>query len=64
MPTMSVSTASFPRGFVGLSEPDDLGVWRATWNRIGEPYVTRYHEHFPASPPEEDRDDRNALYAT
>ncbi|PMD60750.1 uncharacterized protein K444DRAFT_560745 [Hyaloscypha bicolor E] len=42
----------------------DLGVWRATWNKIGKPYITRYHKHFPISPPEEDHDDRNALYAT
>jgi protein-ribulosamine 3-kinase len=42
----------------------DLGVWRATWNKIGKPYITRYHKNFPISPPEEDHDDRNALYAT
>ncbi|KAJ4347801.1 uncharacterized protein N0V89_009171 [Didymosphaeria variabile] len=42
----------------------DLGVWRATWNKIGKPYITEYHRSFPVSPPEEDHDDRNALYAT
>ncbi|KAH0566185.1 hypothetical protein GP486_000417 [Trichoglossum hirsutum] len=42
----------------------DLGVWRATWNKIGKPYMVRYHKHFPISPPEADHDDRNALYAT
>jgi len=43
---------------------DDLGVWRATWNKIGKPYITQYHKFFPVSLPEEDHDDRNALYAT
>ncbi|KAL8907432.1 MAG: hypothetical protein Q9207_001402 [Kuettlingeria erythrocarpa] len=46
------------------NQADDLGVWRQTWNRIGKRYVAQYHEHFPASAPEEDQDDRNALYAT
>jgi fructosamine-3-kinase len=43
---------------------DDLGVWRATWNKIGKPYIMSYHKHFPISQPKEDHDDRNALYAT
>lgn len=43
---------------------DDLGVWRATWNTIGTPYIMSYHKHFPISQPEEDHDYRNALYAT
>lgn len=50
--------------FVTNARTDDLGVWRATWNKIGKPYITQYHENFPISPPEEDHDDRNALYAT
>ncbi|OTA95658.1 hypothetical protein M434DRAFT_9512 [Hypoxylon sp. CO27-5] len=41
----------------------ELGVWRQPWNKIGEEYRTEYHKHFPKSWPEEDSDDRNALYA-
>ncbi|KAI0840366.1 Fructosamine kinase-domain-containing protein [Hypoxylon sp. FL0890] len=41
----------------------ELGVWRQPWNKIGEEYRTEYHKHFPKSWPEEDCDDRNALYA-
>ncbi|KAI9785904.1 MAG: hypothetical protein M1839_008170 [Geoglossum umbratile] len=41
----------------------DLGVWRASWNKIGNSYITHYHKHFPISAPEEDYDDRGALYA-
>ncbi|KAI0007863.1 Fructosamine kinase-domain-containing protein [Xylariaceae sp. FL0662B] len=42
----------------------ELGVWRQPWNKIPTAYRARYHEHFAKSPPEEDFDDRNALYAT
>ncbi|KAK2807268.1 hypothetical protein FQN50_005556 [Emmonsiellopsis sp. PD_5] len=49
--------------FYGHNEYD-LGVWRADWNEIGEPYMMEYHKHFPISEPVEDHDDRNALYAT
>jgi protein-ribulosamine 3-kinase len=42
----------------------ELGVWRADWNKIGQSHVKQYHMHFPISPPEEDHDDRNLLYAT
>ncbi|KAI2612028.1 Fructosamine kinase-domain-containing protein [Hypoxylon fragiforme] len=42
----------------------DLGVWRQPWNRIDGTYRTEYHKHFPPSAPQEDCDDRNALYAT
>ncbi|KAI1410632.1 Fructosamine kinase-domain-containing protein [Hypoxylon sp. FL1857] len=41
----------------------ELGVWRQPWNKIGEAYRTEYYKHFPKSWPEEDCDDRNALYA-
>ncbi|OTB07920.1 hypothetical protein M426DRAFT_317426 [Hypoxylon sp. CI-4A] len=41
----------------------ELGVWRQPWNKIGEAYRTEYHKRFPKSQPEEDCDDRNALYA-
>ena len=42
----------------------ELGVWRAEWNKLGREYMQQYHENFPISPPEEDHDDRNLLYAT
>ncbi|KAI9767665.1 MAG: hypothetical protein M1840_005536 [Geoglossum simile] len=41
----------------------ELGVWRASWNKIGSDYIARYHESFPISSPVGDHDDRNALYA-
>ncbi|KAI1477792.1 Fructosamine kinase-domain-containing protein [Daldinia eschscholtzii] len=41
----------------------ELGVWRQPWNEIGEAYRKEYHKHMPKSQPEEDSDDRNALYA-
>ncbi|KAI0382769.1 Fructosamine kinase-domain-containing protein [Hypomontagnella monticulosa] len=41
----------------------ELGVWRQPWNKIGEAYREEYHKHFPKSQPEEDCDDRQALYA-
>lgn len=42
---------------------DELGVWRQPWNKIGAAYRKEYHKHFPKSRPEEDCDDRQALYA-
>ncbi|KAI1644309.1 Fructosamine kinase-domain-containing protein [Daldinia loculata] len=42
---------------------DELGVWRQPWNKIGEAYRAEYHKYMPKSQPEEDCDDRNALYA-
>lgn len=41
----------------------ELGVWRQPWNKIGAAYRKEYHKHFPKSRPEEDCDDRQALYA-
>ncbi|KAI0902602.1 Fructosamine kinase-domain-containing protein [Annulohypoxylon nitens] len=41
----------------------ELGVWRQPWNKINKAYREEYHKHFPKSWPEEDFDDRNALYA-
>ncbi|KAI1804299.1 Fructosamine kinase-domain-containing protein [Daldinia bambusicola] len=41
----------------------ELGVWRQPWNEIGDAYREEYHKHMPKSQPEEDSDDRNALYA-
>lgn len=43
---------------------DELGVWRQPWNKIKEPYRTRYYRYFPRSQPTEDFEDRNLLYAT
>jgi hypothetical protein len=43
---------------------DELGVWRQPWNKIKKPYRLRYYRHFPRAQPEEDFEDRNALYAT
>lgn len=40
----------------------ELAPWRPTRHKIGKPYVHAYHKHFPISAPEEDFDDRNALY--
>jgi len=40
----------------------ELGPWRPTRHKMGKPYVQRYCRHFPISAPEEDFDDRNALY--
>lgn len=42
----------------------ELAVWRQPWNKIKGAYRTRYYSHFPQSQPEEDFDDRGALYAT
>ncbi|MCJ1269176.1 hypothetical protein MMC22_009065 [Lobaria immixta] len=42
---------------------DELGNWRPERNRFSRSYFTAYHSHFPKASPEEDYDDRNALYA-
>lgn len=42
---------------------DELGDWRQERNRFSRSYFTAYHSHFPKASPEEDYDDRNALYA-
>lgn len=42
---------------------DELGVWRQPWNKLNETYRTEYRKHLRPSQPEEDWDDRNALYA-
>ncbi|KAI0114724.1 Fructosamine kinase-domain-containing protein [Daldinia grandis] len=41
----------------------ELGVWRQPWNKIDKTYRAEYHKCMPKSQPEEDCDDRNALYA-
>lgn len=42
---------------------DELGNWRPSRNKFGPLYFRTYHKHIPISEPEEDYDDRNALYA-
>ncbi|KAI9781780.1 MAG: hypothetical protein M1839_005773 [Geoglossum umbratile] len=41
----------------------DLGTWRSPRYRLGKPYIREYQKHMPVSPPVEDFEDRNALYA-
>ena len=69
MRIMNVSPSPEAESLQGVLERladkiDELGVWRQTWNEISKPYIIRYFESFEPSPPEEDWDDRNALYAT
>ncbi|KAL8879026.1 MAG: hypothetical protein Q9215_002065 [Flavoplaca cf. flavocitrina] len=40
----------------------ELAPLRPVRHRMGKQYVKAYFRHFPISPPEEDQDDRNALY--
>jgi len=42
---------------------DELGNWRPERNKFSRSYFNAYHSHFPKAAPEEDYDDRNALYA-
>ncbi|KAL4746266.1 hypothetical protein BDW72DRAFT_185231 [Aspergillus terricola var. indicus] len=48
--------------FWGHNEAD-LGSWRAPRYKLGRPYVREYHRVMGISEPQEDWDDRNALYA-
>ncbi|KAF2761175.1 hypothetical protein EJ05DRAFT_508369 [Pseudovirgaria hyperparasitica] len=41
----------------------ELGNWRPARNKFSQSYFNAYHSHFPKASPEEDYDDRNALYA-
>ncbi|KAL8832478.1 MAG: hypothetical protein Q9191_000248 [Dirinaria sp. TL-2023a] len=41
----------------------DLGSWRAPRYRMGKPFLKEYQKQMSMSYPEEDWDDRNALYA-
>lgn len=45
------------------SEADELGNWRPLRNKFSQRYFEAYHTHIPKSVPEEDYDDRNALYS-
>ncbi|KAL9012660.1 MAG: hypothetical protein Q9173_002584 [Seirophora scorigena] len=40
----------------------ELAPMRPVRHRMGRQYVKAYFKYFPISPPEEDQDDRNALY--
>ena len=40
----------------------ELAPLRPVRHSMGKPYVKAYFKHFPISDPEEDQDDRNALY--
>ncbi|KAH6723222.1 Fructosamine kinase-domain-containing protein [Leptodontidium sp. MPI-SDFR-AT-0119] len=42
---------------------DELGNWRPERNKFPSVYFNTYHSHIPKSFPEEDYDDRNALYS-
>lgn len=42
----------------------EMGNWRPVRNKFGRNYSRNYTKHFPISEPEEDFDDRNALYST
>ncbi|KAI2634224.1 NADP-dependent oxidoreductase domain-containing protein [Hypomontagnella submonticulosa] len=41
----------------------ELGNWRPERNKFTRRYFQAYHSHIPKSEPEEDYDDRNALYS-
>ncbi|KAH4029375.1 hypothetical protein HBI55_120970 [Parastagonospora nodorum] len=41
----------------------EIGTWRALRYRFGKSYIKAYQKHFSISVPEEDHDDRNALYS-
>ncbi len=42
---------------------DVLGNWRPERNKFSHSYFSAYHSHVPKSTPEDDYDDRNALYS-
>jgi fructosamine-3-kinase len=42
---------------------DELGNWRPERNKFTRRYFQAYHSHIPKAEPEEDYDDRNALYS-
>ncbi|GAW16790.1 hypothetical protein ANO14919_062280 [Xylariales sp. No.14919] len=42
---------------------DELGNWRPERNKFTQKYFNAYHSHIPKSAPEDDYEDRNALYA-
>lgn len=42
---------------------DELGNWRPERNKFSNSYFNAYRLYIPPAEPEEDYDDRNALYA-
>ena len=42
---------------------DELGNWRPVRNKLGPEYFKAYHSYVPIAEPQEDYDDRNALYS-
>jgi len=46
-----------------LTALDEIGTWRQMRYRFGKSYIKAYQKYFPVSAPEEDHDDRNALYS-
>ncbi|OBT83586.1 hypothetical protein VE02_07995 [Pseudogymnoascus sp. 03VT05] len=51
-----------PASFYAHNEYD-LGNWRPERNKFSRSYFNAYHSHIPKSIPEDDYDDRNALYS-
>ena len=45
-----------------LTEVVELAPLRPIRHRMGKQYMKAYFDHFQKSDPEEDQDDRNALY--
>ena len=50
------------RCFDRTDEVVELAPMRPIRHKMGKQYVKAYFEHFQMSDPEEDQDDRNALY--
>lgn len=48
---------------LSLMATDEFGNWRPERNKFTRKYFNAYHSHIPKSAPEDDYDDRNALYA-
>jgi protein-ribulosamine 3-kinase len=42
---------------------DELNYFNIPRYRLGRQWMREYHKHFPISPPKEDYEDRNRLYA-
>ncbi|PKY00545.1 hypothetical protein P168DRAFT_299936 [Aspergillus campestris IBT 28561] len=51
-----------PASFYAHNEYE-LGNWRPERNKFSKSYFNTYHSHIPKTYPEEDYDDRNALYS-
>jgi len=45
-----------------IDQAVELAPFRPARHRMGRSYIKAYFRHFPVSLPEEDQDDRNALY--